>query len=496
MYKIRVVFNSSGNKSVQVVSYKNGKRFIIKHIGTAHSDEELKKLKHIANDVIQKLLQQGDLFSQEPKHKFVDITQCQFIGSFYTLTYEMLTKIMMEIGVYESLNQILRDLIIMRLVEPTSKLRSIELMESYFGIKRRRQAYYEVTKGCDKLKDEVEKKIIKFVTQEYGFQFNLIFYDVTTLYYEAFEEDELRKKGYSKDHKSQQPQIVIGLVVNEDGFPITYDIFPGNTFEGKTFIPVIEKLIKKYSIQKCTIVADAGMISKEHIKYLDDKGFKYIIGARIQNISEAILSEIEKKMERVNGKTCKIKTSEGNFLICEYLESRYKREKRELEKQIEKAKQIIKEPSKAKKVRFIKNTKNNYELNNELIEKAKKLLGIKGYYTNIEQEIDDKKIIERYHDLYKIEQSFRISKSDLRARPIFHFKEDPIKLHLLICFIALAIAKHIEIKTGYSVRKVITESNKITEGKILNKITGEIIVMRAKTSEFMKEILEKLFGPH
>jgi transposase len=248
----------------------------------------------------------------------------------------MLTKIMMEIGVYESLNQILRDLIIMRLVEPTSKLRSIELMESYFGIKRRRQAYYEVTKGCDKLKDEVEKNIIKFVTQEYGFQFNLIFYDVTTLYYEAFEEDELRKKGYSKDYKSQQPQIVIGLVVNEDGFPITYDIFPGNTFEGKTLIPVIEKLIKKYSMQKCTIVADAVRISKEHIKYLDDKGFKYIIGARIQNISEVVLSEIEKKTERVNGKTCKIKTSEENFLICEYLESRNKREKRELEKKLKK----------------------------------------------------------------------------------------------------------------------------------------------------------------
>ncbi|TAH27647.1 MAG: hypothetical protein EAZ06_12155, partial [Cytophagales bacterium] len=133
-----------------------------------------------------------------------------------------------------------------------------------------------------------------------------------------------------------------------------------------------------------------------------------------------------------------------------------------------------------KKVKFTSVNETKIELNQVLIEKTKKLLGVKGYYTNLPQTVaDNKTIIERYHQLYKIEQAFRVSKNDLETRPIFHFKEEPIKLHLLICFLSLVVSKHIELKTNISIRKFIDESKKVIDGQILNKLTNKIINIKA-----------------
>ena len=128
-----------------------------------------------------------------------------------------------------------------------------------------------------------------------------------------------------------------------------------------------------------------------------------------------------------------------------------------MEKQIAKAKFVIDNPTKNKKLKFTKSKGLKFEINQKLVDKTKKLLGIKGYYTNLKESIvDNKTMIERYHELYRIEQAFRISKSDLQTRPIFHFKEDPIKLHLLICFVALVLSKHIELQTNNSIKNLFT----------------------------------------
>jgi hypothetical protein len=164
-----------------------------------------------------------------------------------------------------------------------------------------------------------------------------------------------------------------------------------------------------------------------------------------------------------------------------------------MEKQIERAKYIINHPSKNKKLKFTKSNGQNIELNQKLIDKTQKLLGIKGYYTNLEETTaDNKTIMERYHELYKIEQAFRMSKSDLQTRPIFHYKEEPIKLHLLICFMALVVSKHIELQTNISIRKFIHESKKITDARLKNKITGKELTIRANLTNSIIEILRKL----
>jgi len=150
-------------------------------------------------------------------------------------------------------------LVTIRIIEPASKLRSLELLETYFNIKHRRQSLYEILPTILKLKDKIEELTINFAVKEFNFDFAIVFYDVTTLYFETFKSDAFRKTGFSKDNKSQQPQIVVGLVVNKDGFPLAYEIFPGNTFEGHTLIPIINDLKKKHDIKNITVVADAAI---------------------------------------------------------------------------------------------------------------------------------------------------------------------------------------------------------------------------------------------
>jgi transposase len=236
-------------------------------------------------------------------------------------------------------------------------------------------------------------------------------------------------------------------------------------------MPSINSFIKKHQVEQFVVVADAAMISTENIAALRAENIHYIVGARLGSISAELLATIHAQLPKQDGSNIRIKTDNG-YLICSYSKSRYNKDSYEFEKQVEKAKSLLNQPSKVKRVKYLKSDEKKMELNEALIEKNRKLLGIKGYYTDIEESVaDNATIINRYHDLYKIEQAFRVSKSDLETRPIFHFKEEPIKLHMLVCFMALAVSKHIEITSGISIRAFITHCKKITDARLRNKIT-------------------------
>jgi transposase len=497
MLQVRVVKTKVGSRSVQVIRYENSKRVIVKHIGTGSADEEINALSEIARSYIEDLSQQLSLFGDvQLPDSVVMLSQCEYLGFYYTFLYDVLYAIQTQIGYTSQIDGMLNDLVIIRIVEPASKLRSIELMETYFGIGHRRQRYYESALKWLELKEVVEKQTLRFAQQTYDFDFSLLFYDVTTLYFETFESDELRKTGFSKDNKFQQPQILVALMVTRDGFPIAYEVFAGNTFEGHTMLPVIQSFIQKHKVQHFTVVADAAMISTANINALQNANINYIVGARLGNVPGQLLVDIDKSLLREDGRVIRIKTDNG-YLICSFSKQRYKKDKYEMEKQIEKAKMLLSQPSKTSKVKFLKTREAKTTLNEELIEKTTKLLGVKGYYTDIEESVaDSKTIIERYHDLYKIEQAFRVSKSDLKVRPIFHFKQEPIKLHLLICFMALAVSKHIEIKAATSIRSFLTECRKVTDARMLNKISRKEIKMRSEIPSDLRHMISKINRPH
>lgn len=492
MYKIRQIKYASNSVSIQVYKIENRKRIIVRHIGTAHSEQEKSDLLLLADDFIKKISKQLYLFENNQSNNIFYTNQTEFLGIQYTFLYELISKLIITIGLDKISNSLLLDLVIMRMAEPASKLRSIELLEEYFGIKHRRQSYYQSAPQWLSLKTKVEAIALRFACKQYAFNFDLLFYDVTTLYFETFEEDDLRKNGFSKDNKSQQPQILVALMVTKEGFPVAYEVFTGNTFEGHTIIPVIKKFIGKNNVKEFTVVADAAMISSDNIEALKENKINYIVGARLGNLSNELISQIDKTIAREDGKSIRIKTDNG-YLVCSYSSIRYRKDKYEMEKQIEKAKYIIGNPSKNKKLKFTKSSGQTIELNQKLIDKTQKILGIKGYCTNLEESVvDNKTIIGRYHELYKIEQAFRISKSDLQTRPIFHYKEEPIKLHLLICFMALVVSKHMELQTNISIRKFIHECKKITDAQLKNKLTSRKFTIRVSLNRAIIEILEKL----
>lgn len=497
MLHIRVVNTKGLSRSVQVVRYSNNRRIIVKHIGSGKTDEDITNLYEVAEAFIVDAGGQIPLFPTEINaDNLILISQSEYLGFYYSFLYDLLSKIQLKLGYIAVADGLLIDLVIMRIVEPASKLRSIELMETYFGIKHRRQRYYESALQWLSLKKEIENQTIQFAIKEYKFDFSLLFYDVTTLYFETFDADDLRKPGFSKDGKSQQPQILVGLMVTPEGFPVSYEIYAGNTFEGHTMLPIIKAFIAAHSVQHFTVVADAAMISISNIEALQAAKISYIVGARLANISKDLLSTIDTTLIKKDGNIIRIKTDKG-YLICSFSKKRYAKDKFEMNKQLEKAKKLLSQPSKLKNVKFLKDDNKKVELNDELIKKTTALLGIKGYYTDIEVSVaDNKTIIERYHELYKIEQAFRVSKSDLQTRPIFHFKEEPIKLHMLICFMALAVSKHIELKTETSIRAFLTMAKKVSDARILNKVTNKEIRMRTQIPKQLNDKITKLSLPH
>jgi hypothetical protein len=216
----------------------------------------------------------------------------RFIGVKYRFFHQQIKDLQKQIGL-DDLLALLNDLVAIRIFEPASKLRSLELMEQFFGVVHSRKTFYKIAPNCIELKQKIEDKIVDFAKANYAFDYQILFYDVTTLYFETFEEDESLKNGFSKDNKSQQPQILIGLMVSKEGFPVAYEVFSGNTFEGHTIIPSIYNFIKKNEVKDLTVVADAAMISTENVKQLLLNKINYIVGARLGNIPTSLLDTVD-----------------------------------------------------------------------------------------------------------------------------------------------------------------------------------------------------------
>lgn len=494
--RIRLVKTSSGSYAVQVVTYRGKRAIIRKHVGSAKNKEDLFLLKQMAREWMNEYSGQQSLLPEE-KEDNVLLGKYQYRGFRYGLVEEVIRQILCSLGLDNlqgKKNKLFLDLALIRVVEPASKRESQKLLSALFGISYDLTAIYRSLPGFSALKDEAEKQLIAFAQEYLDFDFSFVLYDITTLYFETFTEDDLRRVGFSKDNKIGQPQILVGLIVNREGFPLSFTVFEGNTFEGNTLIPIILNFKKKHGVQTLTVVADAAMISHKNITALKEAGLSYIVGARLGNLSRELIRRIDKELPRRDGMSLRLITADG-FLILSFSASRYAKDKHEMEKQLEKAKTIQAGKQKVKRNKFfLKNTKTTYALNTAVIEKTKLLLGIKGYHTDLN--LPEKIIIDRYTDLWQVEKAFRISKHDLTARPVYHFRRQAIIAHLLICVVSLAVCKYLEIQTGKSARFVIDKLKSVTDGRILNTITGKEIIMRGKITEEIQTLLKQINLPH
>ena len=283
MYHIRTTKTASGSTAVQVVRYQDRKKIIVVHIGSAHDTNELVDLKSIAASWIEKAAQQPSLFKASLPSRLVPLDKCRYLGFRYGLAYETLQKLFLIFKFHLLKAPLLVDLVAARIIEPGSKLQSLKFLAECLGINYSRRDLYRQLPAFLTLQQPVEASVLSIARKEFCFDFSFVFYDVTTLYFESFQSDELRKPGFSKDNKAQQPQIVIGLLVNADGFPVAYHLFEGNTFEGHTLIPVISAFKHKHNIKTLTVVADAAMISLSNIQALKQDQLHYCLTNLISN---------------------------------------------------------------------------------------------------------------------------------------------------------------------------------------------------------------------
>jgi hypothetical protein len=491
MASIRKTRTASGATAVQVVRYVNRRVVVLKHMGRAHDQAGVDQLVDHALAWYDGQ-PQGALFPTASKPSLV-VEGTEFLGAWHTFAHDVLSKLAEHCGFHALGDALLLDLAIMRLVEPTSKLRSLHLLEEHFGIHHARRSFYRRLSQMVGLKGHAEQIAVRYAQDSLRDGLSLVLYDVTTLYFETFTADELRVPGFSKDNMAQQPQVVVGLLVTRSGFPLGFEVFPGNTFEGKTMLPVLEAFIVKHGVSTPTVVADAAMLSQDLLKEIARRGMCYIVAARLANAAPALIAQVSKALDRQDGRCIRLPSPHGD-MVCSFSTKRYKKDKHTLDKAIAKAQLMVEKGEPGKRAKFVKaKAKDGYLLDQGRIEGAMQLLGVKGYCTNIPQgQLDNASVIARYHDLWHVEKAFRMAKSDLASRPVFHFEQRAIRVHLLICFIALAMARAMELRTGTSLRQNIDALWKVTDARLHNHITGHRTVLRSPLSDQAAKIMVAL----
>lgn len=448
---IRKKKNKSGSISVQIIDTSEGKNRLIKTIGSTNSKEKLRDLLKEAHNFISSYTGQQEIqFEYSEDKKFLTnlksgILKIEMIGPEL-----ILGKIYDEIGFNQIPEDLFRDLVISRLVFPLSKLKTTEYLLRYRNITIGIDTIYRY---LDKL-EEKQKLIVETISFHHTLElFNgnlsIVFYDVTTIYFESSEEDELRKTGFSKDGKDQSPQIILGLLVSIDGYPLAYEIFEGNKFEGHTIIPVIESFKKKYKLNKLIIVADSAMLSKKNLEELIHKDYEYILGGRIKNDSDRIKNKILSH-KFINGKSIVIERDDNTRLIVDYSLSRAKKDAQNRQRGLKKLEKLLGNQRLTKKHinnrgynKYLKIDGNvKISIDYEKFKADELWDGLKGYITN--SKLSNKEVIENYKHLWQIEKAFRISKTDLRIRPIYHRLPRRISVHITIAFCAYKLYKELE----------------------------------------------------
>jgi len=364
-----------------------------------------------------------------------------------------------------------------RLCQPTSKSGTVDYLKSYYDEDVNLSKIYRY---LDKLYNTQQEKIqqisVEHTRRILGGRIGIVFYDVTTLYFETDYSDELRQTGFSKDGKHSQPQVVLGLLVSMDGYPLAYSIFNGSQYEGYTMIPVVEDFVRRFELEDFVVVADSGLMNSKNIALLESGGYKYIIGARIKNENKDIKTWIL-SLDKQDKSFYEYTKPDGSRLIVGYSITRakkdaYNREKgiRRLEKAYSKG-AITKENINKRGYNKFLDIDNNVKvaINRDKIEEDKQWDGLKGYLTNTS--LTPNSVCDQYNGLWVVERSFRVTKGTLEMRPMFHFTPKRIQAHVCICFVAYKVYKELEriLKingVSLSVDKVLYIAKTITTIKI------------------------------
>ena len=545
MVWIRRVRTASGATAVQIAESVGGRRRIVRHVGSARDEAELgllvEEARRLLADDAQRELDlgitpravkaemvpppAGTLFTDagEPGPRQL-VSRPRVLTSSSGLLYDALAGVYASLGFDDAVgDEVFRDLVIARVVEPTSLLDVdrvlAELGRTSASLSTRKRALRRACAGG--YRDQITTAC--FAHARTAGDISLVLYDVTTLYFEADKEDTLRRVGYSKERRVD-PQIVVGLLVDRCGFPLEIGCFEGNKAETLTIVPIVTAFQQRHGITDMVVVADAGMLSATNLRDLDDTGLRFIVGSRVAKAPNDLQSHfhwhgtvftdgqiIDTITPRDQRGTLAAKSSDRKVkaepvwnpdshtkswrAVWAYSAKRAVRDNKTLNLQEAKARAVVAGDKPTRTPRFVKTRNGAQELDTASLERARRLVGLKGYVTNIDAALmPAAEVIASYHDLWRIEQSFRMSKSDLAARPVFARTRDAIEAHLTIVFTALALSREVQTRTGLSLRRFLRTLKPLRSATI--DINGIIATFQSALDHETEAILNALAAPN
>jgi hypothetical protein len=531
------VRTASGATAVQIAEYDGGRRRIVAHVGSAHTGAELGILLDRAREMladpaqgsfdlgIEPVAPRARLVTRAAAPALFDAGSpggtpaaagpARVVSTDSRVLFQALDGVFGDLGFDVLDDEVFRDLVLARVVEPTSIL-DIGRVLAELGRKAASDKTMRRTlaRCADRgYRDKIAE--LCFAHALASGNVSLILYDVTTLYFEAEHEDALRKVGYSKERRVD-PQIVVGLLVDRHGFPLEIGCFEGNQAEKLTILPVIRQFLARHGIEAMVVVADAGMLSAANLADLDDAGLGFIVGSRVTKAPVDLESHFRwhgdafsdgQAIDTVTPKAGKNKDNDPALraepawdredhpkswrAVWAFSAKRFARDNRTLTAQENRARDVISGAKSARTPRFVKNAGGNPSLDEKALARARKLAGLKGYVTNIPVSVmPPAEVISCYHDLWHVEQSFRMSKTDLAARPMFVRKRDAIEAHLTIVFTALAVAREAQDRTGLATRNVIRQLRPLRSATIA--VNGAVQAFPPAIDPEQQKILDDL----
>ncbi|ARN56758.1 IS1634 family transposase [Sedimentisphaera salicampi] len=516
---------NSPKRSVQIVaSYRNEKnqprQRIVRHMGTAFTEEDVTRLKDLAEFEKAKLeaeitpalfkpeqlaeaaIEARKKIDDEPIN--VNLKDIKEQARITTGIHEVFGSIYDELGFNnlfdkrkEAARRNLRHITMARLANPVSKRNSVQDLSKDFGISLSLDSVYRMMDGItDDIINKAQNHAHKAAKGLLGDEISLLFYDCTTLYFESFTEDELKKNGYSKDMKFNQPQVVLGLLSTSEGLPVGYEVFPGNQYEGHTLHTVIPKIKEKYNLKRVIFTADSAMLSKANLDYLEEQKVEYIVAARLKSLTDQWKAKITESVAPLRS----FDYGKNRRLIVTYSDKLAKKNKHDRDEAIRKLREKLEKSSNPKSLisnygykKFMRVTGEvNCEINEEKYAQAAKFDGLHGVITNV-KDMDDSAVVEHYKQLWLIEECFRISKHDLKIRPIYHWTPKRIKAHILICFIALTCARNLAYRVrlrfeAMSVARMVNALNHVQLSILWDKKSECKYVLPSKINEDARKL--------
>ena len=543
---VRRVRTASGAVAVQVVTRQGRQVVGIEHVGSAHADEDLGLLVAAAKARLvpegQGALDLGEMpVVPERMDAVADWTvpvelpsplpsspplpssslpssaaaaswvagsvEGRVVATSSLLLWHVLVGVYARLGFDVVGDEAFRAMVLARIIEPTSKADTVRVLGEAGAPCPTVRTLFRALKRCQDrdYRDTLAKACAARSAAAGGLN-ALVMYDCTTLHFEVSDEDPgpagLRRVGMSKEHRVD-PQVQVGLLVDPSGFPLEVHLFEGNTAETTTLLPVLRKFQERHGITGLVVVADAGMLSAGNLNAIEDAGFSFIVGSRITKAPYDLADHFHRHGDYfADGQILESSRAMGSGkhervrrIVYQYRFKRAQRDNKAINAQITKAERVAAGKAPMARTRFLKITGATTELNQATIDRARQLAGLKGYVTNLAPEqMDGASVIAAYHDLWQVEASFRMTKSDLRARPIFHRQEESIQAHLTVVFAALAISRYLHQQTGLSIKRLVQTLKTARSATI--EIGGHRLTLEPEISEPIRTILDRLEEGH